>query len=194
MGREEILIRAESLPPEQGTDPPMIDRPRKLSEILKEMSELLLRQPRRVPSAEAAHVALFFADVTWNESVGLDGDRAGYRHVWQAIEAKNPALWEEFSSRDSNAMIDELVRYKTTHFPDDRRWILTCGILDEAVRGKWLPAVAPGVDPGWEMRLYGLVRTGERQRAIRFLQAIRGLARSEAARRVAAIAAELGIV
>ena len=172
----------------------MTDPPRKLSEILKEMSERLLREPRGVPSAEAAHVALFFANVAWNESVGLDGDRAGYRNVWQTIEAENPALWEEFSSRDINAMIDELVRYKTAHFPDDRRRVLTCGILDGAVRVEWLPAAAPGVDPGWEMRLYGLVRTGERQRAIRFLQATRGIARQEAARRVAAIAAELGIV
>jgi hypothetical protein len=58
---------------------------------------------------------------------------------------------------------------------------------------EWLPAAAPEVDPGWEIRLYGLVRTRERQRAIRFLQAIRGLARQEAARQVAALAAELGI-
>ena len=171
----------------------MTDQPRKLSEILKEMSELLLRQPLRVPSAEAAQVALFFANVAWNESVGLGGDRAGYRPVWQAIEAENPALWDEFKSPDVNAMIDELVRYKTSHFPDDRRRVLTCGILDGAVRVEWLPAAVPGVDPGWEMRLYGLVRTGERQRAIRFLQATRGLARKEAARQVAAIAAALRI-
>jgi hypothetical protein len=97
----------------------MTDRPRKLSEILKEMSELLLRQPRRVSSSEAAQVALFLANVAWNESVGLKTDRAGYRNVWQVMEAENPELWAEFRCADINALIDELVRYKTTHFPGD---------------------------------------------------------------------------
>jgi len=30
-------------------------------------------------------------------------------------------------------MIDELVRYKKAHYPDDRRRILTCGIPDGKV-------------------------------------------------------------
>ena len=53
----------------------MPDQPRKLSETMKEMSERLLRNPGGVPSSEAAHVALFFANVAWNESVGLDNTR-----------------------------------------------------------------------------------------------------------------------
>ena len=85
-------------------------QPRKLSEIMKEMSETLLRNPGGVPSSEAAHVALFFANVAWNESVGLDHAREGYRNVWETIEAENPALWNEFKSSDVNAMIDELIR------------------------------------------------------------------------------------
>jgi hypothetical protein len=56
-----------------------------------------------------------------------------------------------------------------------------------------LNAAAPGVDSKWEMRLYGLVRTGEREEAIRFLQETRGLSRKEAAKRVAGLAASLGI-
>jgi hypothetical protein len=50
----------------------MPEQPRKLSEILKEMAERLMRSPRCIPSSEAAHVALLFANVAWNESVGLD--------------------------------------------------------------------------------------------------------------------------
>jgi hypothetical protein len=191
---EEGAETATSRDMESGDSITMPERPRKMSEIMKEMSEILLRQPSKVPSSEAAHVALFFANVAWNESVGLGESREGYRHVWEPIEAENPALWDEFKSNDIDAMIDELVRYKKDHYPDDRRRILTCGIPDGKIRVEWLNAAAPGVDARWEMRLYGLVRTGERQAAIRFLQETRGLARAEAAKRVAKIAAELGLV
>ena len=112
----------------------MPEQARKLSEIMKEMSETLLRNPGGVPSSEAAHVALFFANVAWNESVGLDHAREGYRNVWETIEAENPALWNEFKSSDTDGMIDELIRYKQAHYPDDRRRILTCGIPDGKVR------------------------------------------------------------
>ena len=105
----------------------MARQPRKMSEILTEMSESLLSNPRNVPSSEAAHVALFFAHVAWNECVGLDGARKGWSHVWETIEADNPELWDELKSRDIDAMIDELVEYNKANYPDDRRWILTCG-------------------------------------------------------------------
>jgi hypothetical protein len=171
----------------------MRNQSRKMSEILKEMAEVLLRRPHKVLSSEAAHVALLFANVAWNEGVGLDHARDGYRNVWETIEADNPALWDELKSNDINAMIDELVRYKKAHYPDDRRRILTCGIPGGNIRVEWLPAAAPGVDSRGEMQLYGLVRTGEREAAIRFLRETRGLSRKEAAKRVAEITAELGI-
>ena len=171
----------------------MPEQARKLSEILKEMSETLLRHPGGVPSSEAAHVALFLANLAWNESVGLDHPRGGYRNVWEAIGAENPALWGELKSRDTDALIDELVRYKQAHYPDDRRRILTCSIPEGKVRVEWLAPAAPGVDPKWEMQLYGLVRTGQKERAIRFLQDTRRLTRKEALRWVAQAAAELGM-
>ncbi|MGA7498604.1 MAG: hypothetical protein WBX00_17895 [Isosphaeraceae bacterium] len=58
---------------------------------------------------------------------------------------------------------------------------------------EWLQAAAPGVDAKWEMRLYGLVRIGDREQAIRFLQETRGMSNKEAAKRVAGVAAELGM-
>ncbi len=166
---------------------------RKLSEMMKEMSERLLRNPDGVPSSEAAHVALFFANVAWNESVGLDHAREGYRNVWETIEAENPTLWSEFKTNDIDGMIDELIEYKQQHFPDDRRRILTCGIPEGNIRVEWMPAVAPGVDSKWEMQLYGLVRTGEREQAIEFLRETRRLSRQAAAKQVKKIAADLGL-
>jgi hypothetical protein len=171
----------------------MTNQPRKLSEMLKEMSEVLLSSSSNVPSSEAAHVALFFANVAWNECVGLDGAREGYRNVWEEIEADNPELWNEFKSNDIDGMIDELIQYKKAHFSDDRRRILTCGIPDGKVRVEWLNAAAPGVDSKWEMRLYGLVRTNEQEQAIEFLRETRRLSRQTAVKQVKKIAADLGL-
>ena len=78
--------------------------PRKMSEMLKEMSEVLMRNPDEPPSSEAAHVALFFANLAWNECVGLDHAREGCRHVWEEIEADNPTLWNEFKSNPSSTV------------------------------------------------------------------------------------------
>jgi hypothetical protein len=167
--------------------------PRKMSEMLKEMSEVLMRNPDEPPSSEAAHVALFFANLAWNECVGLDHAREGCRNVWEEIEADNPTLWNEFKSNDIDGMVDELVRYKQKHFPDDKRRILTCGIPHGSIRVEWVLAAAPGVDSKWEMQLFGLVRTGARREAIQFLQKTRKMSRSEAAKRVAKVAAKLGI-
>jgi hypothetical protein len=52
-------------------------QPRKKSEILDEMSERLLRNPRGVPSSEAAEVTHFFPDAAWNKMVGLVRARIG---------------------------------------------------------------------------------------------------------------------
>ena len=171
----------------------MTDEPRKLSDIMKEMSERLLRDPAAAASSEAAHVALFFANVAWNECVGLDHAREGYRNAWETIEAGNPELWNELKSNDVNAMIDELVEYKKAHYPDDRRRILACGIPDGNIRVEWLAPAAPGVDVKWETQLYGLVLGRQREAAIQLLQESRGMSRAEATKRVAEIASQLGV-
>ena len=171
----------------------MTAKPKKMSEILKEMSERLLRNPAATHSSEAAHVALMFANIAWNETVGLAHGREGYRSAWETIEAENPEMWSEFKSNDVNAMIDELKQFKEQRYPDDQRRILSCGIPNGKVRVEWLDAAAPGVDSKWEMKLYGLVRVGDREEAIQLLQETRRMSRSDAAKKVAAIAAEWGI-
>jgi hypothetical protein len=171
----------------------MATKPGKMSEIMLEMAQVLLREPAEVPTSEAMHVALFFANVAWNESLGLGGSREDYRKVWETIEVDNPELWNEFKSNDTNAMIDELIRYKHERYRDDRRRILTCGIPEGKIRVEWLPPAAPGVDSLAEMRLFGLVKVGKREQAIRFLQETEGISRNKAVKRVAEIAAQLGI-
>ena len=155
----------------------MTNQHRKMSEMLKEMSEVLLQNPDATHSPEAAHIALMFANIAWNESVGLVHPREGYRSAWEAIEAENPELWNEFKSTDVNAIIDELVEYKKARYANDQRRILVCGMIDGKLRVEWLPPAAPGVDSKWEMELFGLVKTGQQKKAVRFLQKTRGLSR-----------------
>jgi hypothetical protein len=171
----------------------MPNQPRKMSEIMKEMSESILRNPSSVPSSEAAHVALLFSNVAWNECVGMDHARESSRKVWETIEAENPALWNEFKSNNIDALIDELVQYKRAHYANDLRRILVCGMVPGKVHVEWLNPAAPGVDSKWEMQLYGLVRSGKRQEAIRFLQKTRRLSRNDASKRVDQITAQLGM-
>ncbi len=94
----------------------MAGPPHKLSEFVTEMPERHLRHPRKVPSSEAAHAVLMFANMAWNECVGLHRAREGYRNAWEMIEAENPEIWNEFKSNDIDALIDELVQYKKIHF------------------------------------------------------------------------------
>ena len=171
----------------------MATKSTKMSDIMLEMARVVLRNPSAVPTSEAMHVALFFANVAWNECVSLGGSREGYRKVWETIELDNPELWNEFKSNDTDALIEELIRYKQEHYHEDRRRILTCGIPDGKIRVEWVPPAAPGVDSLIEMRLFGLVRTGDREQAIRFLREKEGISRTKAVKRVAEIAAQLGI-
>jgi len=166
--------------------------PDKMSEMLKEMAERLLREPDGVPSSEAFNVALMFANIAWNETVGLDNARQGYRSAWEQIEAENPALWNQLKSNDVDAMIDELIRFKQEHYPNDKRRILACGTTPESkVRVEWMVPATPGVSSKWEMQLFGLVRMGEREQAIKFVQKTVGVSRKDAAKKVASVAAQL---
>jgi hypothetical protein len=121
----------------------MASEPRKLSEMMKEMAESLLRNPGRPASVEATVVALMFANIAWNETVALIQDRQSYRSVWAKVEAEKPELWSELKSNDVDALIDELVEIKKRHYPDDQRRILACGMVDGKVRVEWLPPAAP---------------------------------------------------
>ena len=159
------------------------------------MLERLLRDPQAVPSSEALHVALFLANVAWNECVGVDGERDACHTVWQQIEAEKPDLWDELKSRDIDGMIDELVEYKKAHYPDDRRRILICGGTPHGtIRVEWLPPAAPGVDSKSEMQLYALVRTGKDKEAIRLLKRTRKLSQHEAMLEVATIRMKCGMM
>jgi len=159
---------------------------------MKEMSERLFRGPDAAHSSAAVHIALFFANVAWNECIGLGAERERTKGIWQSIEAENPNLWGELKSKDIDAMIDELVEYKHAHFLDDRRRILASGGTDHStIRVEYLPPAAPGVEVKWETTLYRLVRAGNAEKAIRFLKKPLGMSQADATKLVAKCSRDL---
>lgn len=161
--------------------------------MVAELAELALNRPHTEVSPEASELALSLALCAWNESVGLHQPRECYRNTFHAIEAKNPQVARELKSTDVDLLFDELVRYKKSHYPKDKRRILACTQADGKLRVEWLKPAGRGVDSKSEMQLFGLVRTGKIAAAVRFLEESVAMSRADALERIALVARQLGM-
>jgi len=111
---------------------------RKLSEIIKEMAQRLLRAPERSPSEPAAVAALMLAGAAWNSAVGDNAMRDQHRALVARIAWSGVLPWSELRSDDTERLITELVAYKREHYPDDLRRIVTTEVSPEGkVRVQW---------------------------------------------------------
>jgi len=117
----------------------------KMSDIMKEMAQKLLKRPRAEPSAEAAHAALLLANVAWDRATGIESH--DYLSVLKVFEDSLPTLWKEFKSRDCEKMIEKLIRFKKKKYPNDFRRITVCGMREGNVRVEWTEPLKrnPGV-------------------------------------------------
>jgi hypothetical protein len=112
----------------------------KMSEIILGLAEQVLVQPTEKSTREAVAAALLLAHVAWNRAVDpLGGDQVGYyRKVLGALEAENPKCLRELKSTDCEAVIQDLVKLKSTRYPKDDRIIRVCGITPEnSVHVEW---------------------------------------------------------
>ena len=100
----------------------------KMSEIFKEMAMIILKDPKAIPSSEAAHACLLFSHVAWNRAVGEEFSDSECRAVLKKFEKSRPTLWEELRTRDWKLMVDQLVAYKKEHYPEDNRIVAICGM------------------------------------------------------------------
>ena len=105
----------------------------KMSKIMLALAEHVLAQPTEKSSRQAVVAALLLANVAWNRAVDpLGGDQVGYyRKVLGALEAENPKCLRELKGTDCEALIQDLVKIKTTRYPTDARIIRVCGITAE---------------------------------------------------------------
>jgi len=112
----------------------MIGHP-KMSDIIKELAFLSLRNPHAIPSSEAAHAALLFAQVAWNRELGHD--TPDYRELLNVFLRSNPNLWSELRSRDTEEMIEIMRKAKKQRYPMDRRVIVVSGMREQNVHVEW---------------------------------------------------------
>jgi len=112
----------------------MIGHP-KMSGIIKELAFLSLRNSHAIPSSEAAHAALLFAQVAWNRELGHD--MPDYRELLNVFLRSNPNLWSELRSRDTEEMIEIMRKAKKQRYPMDRRVIVVSGMREQNVHVEW---------------------------------------------------------
>jgi hypothetical protein len=134
-----------------------------------------------------------FANIAWNESVGVGHARDSYRSAWEVIEADNPECGTSSSQPMWGPYSTDLSSTGRSTFPTICGEFFWVGIPNGSIRVEWSPPVAPGVDSQWEMPLYALIRTGEREQAISFLRETRRMSRTDAVKQVMKVASDLGL-
>jgi len=107
----------------------------KMSEILKELAQMSFRDPEAIPSSEAAHAALLFAQVAWNRALGHD--MHAYDEVLRAFLRSNPNLWSELRSCDAETLIEAMCQAKELRYAADRRVVVVCGMRGGNVHAEW---------------------------------------------------------
>jgi len=109
--------------------------PPKMSEIMKELALLGFRNPQAVPSSEAAHAALLFAQLAWNRALGHTV--AAYKDLLAVFLRSNPDLWSELRARNPEALIEIMRLAKEQRYSADRRVVVVCGMRGENVHVEW---------------------------------------------------------
>jgi hypothetical protein len=111
-----------------------VGRP-KLSYVLKRLALRCLRDPKAVPSSEAAHVGLPCAHVGWNAALGHPAD--GYQSLLDALTRSRPDVWSELRSSDPAVLIEQMRRAKLRQHRHDRRIVMVCRMRHDSVHVEW---------------------------------------------------------
>ncbi len=107
----------------------------KLSAIILELAQTAFAKPKAIPSSEAAHAALLFAQVAWNRELGRETE--GYQDLLKVFVRSNPKLWSELSSRDPETLIKTMSQIKARRYSEDIRVIIVSGMRDGNVHVEW---------------------------------------------------------
>lgn len=123
----------------------------KLSEIIKQMAQRLLKDPEAGSSEPATMAVLILASAAWNCAIGDNLMREKHRELIDQIDWQGVTPWEELRSSDTEQLIAELVDYKREHYPNDLRRVVATEMTPEGnVRVHWTEpdkAVAAPIGP-----------------------------------------------
>ena len=114
---------------------------RKLSDLLMEMGKSILLHSNRAPSEISMAASIGLATAAWNAAV-LETDANELAHgVSDNLDWGNARPWFEHRSSDVRELVDALVAYKKSRFPDDEREILIAELSpDGDLRVHWKPS------------------------------------------------------
>lgn len=121
-----------------------------MSAIMIELAEQVLAQPVEQTSDEGLHAALLLAHVAWNRTIDPDkADTHGhYYDVLALFERENSRMRAELRSCDCEQLIRELMEFKRMDYPEDDRYIYTCGTTPEGnVHVEWMHTKTENNDP-----------------------------------------------
>jgi len=136
-GRKQKSGKVTRLPVRKARSPTS-DQEQKLSEIIKEMASLILRDPDAIPSEPAAVATLMLAGAAWNSAVGDTVMLDQHRKLVEQIDWSGVTPWAELRSDDTDKLIAELVDHKRERYPSDLRRIVATEMTPEGdVRVHW---------------------------------------------------------
>ena len=118
-----------------------LEKMKKLSEIMMDLTEQLLAQPIKLTSSEGGHAALLLAQVGWNRAIDRDaaGTTGNYLHLLAQFEKDNPKARADLKSYDCEELIEEIVQIKLAKYPCDDRFIHVCGTTPQGnLRVEWV--------------------------------------------------------
>ncbi len=108
----------------------------KMSDVLKAVSLCGFTNPNAPQREKDLAIALYYAQLAWNEANGEPVDDASIKRVRKqmGIAKKLPS---SFGTPDANELLKQMVRFKQKHFPNDSRIILACLFEDERLQVQW---------------------------------------------------------
>lgn len=80
---------------------------------------------------------MLLSHVAWQRANGDIFPDSAYAEALAVMQRSKPDFWKEMRSADPRETIGELVAYKTRHYPDDRRKVVSCSLVDSKVRVEW---------------------------------------------------------
>ena len=111
---------------------------RKLSEIILELAMQGLKHEKYAHS-DVVHALVFLAHVAWNrDTKSPDYLENSYRSQLGKFPVSRSAIKRELITDDWDDILEKMLNYKKSLFPDDKRIITVCGYTSrETFRLEW---------------------------------------------------------